>query len=245
MPQLPGFSDNPFQSRDDVLRASGALLKGLVPYKSACGARIKLSTATGTGFDETAAQLEGFARPLWVVADLLKYPKDCPLIDNLHLSSWVRGLMAGTDPNSQSYWGDVGDHDQRMVEMEPIAYALLSAPVSFLSPPRSSKFSDLVENDRAKYMLKKWLRSINEKVVPPSNWRWFRILVNLALVKSLEIPYRAVKKIMDADFEVLDSFYIADGWSSDGLWADDKKQADYYSGSFAIQVNMFKSSLIF
>ena len=40
---------------------------------------------------------------------------------------------------------------------------------------------------------------------------------------------------MDADFDVLDSSYIGDGWSSDGVWSEDKKQVDYYSGSFAIQ----------
>ncbi|KAK7216319.1 hypothetical protein V2G26_004322 [Clonostachys chloroleuca] len=40
---------------------------------------------------------------------------------------------------------------------------------------------------------------------------------------------------MDADFDLLDSFYIEDGWSSDGKWSQERKQADYYSGSFAMQ----------
>ncbi|KAF5724959.1 hypothetical protein FMUND_304 [Fusarium mundagurra] len=40
---------------------------------------------------------------------------------------------------------------------------------------------------------------------------------------------------MDADFELLDQFYLGEEWSSDGVWGDDKKQVDYYSGSFAIQ----------
>jgi hypothetical protein len=232
MPPLLGFSDNLFQTRDDVLLAATSLLGALTPYKSPCGARIKLSTATGTGFDEIAAQLEGFARPLWVVADLLALMPDTPESDptcsHLNLKSWVRGLQAGTDPNSTTYWGDVGDHDQRMVEMEPIAYGLLCAPLVFLQ-------GDHDIDQRQRNMILAWLRSINERVVPPSNWRWFRILVNLALVKSLGVPYHEVKSIIDADFEVLDSFYISNGWSSDGLWSADKKQADYYSGSFAMQ----------
>ncbi|KFY83817.1 hypothetical protein V500_09855 [Pseudogymnoascus sp. VKM F-4518 (FW-2643)] len=239
MPPLLGFSDNPFQSRDDVSRAATSLLKPLTPYKSSCGARIKLSTATGTGFDEVAAQLEGFARPLWVVADLLAAEPTAPAtasgVDDLDLNSWIRGLEAGVDPSSDTFWGYSGDHDQRMVEMEPIAYALLSAPSVFLTAPPSAPGLDPHVDYQKRDRIVAWLRSINEKIVPPSNWRWFRILVNLALVKSCGVPYDEVKPFMDADFKILDSFYIADGWSSDGLWSADKRQADYYSGSFAIQ----------
>ena len=239
MPPLLGFSDNPFRSRDDVSRAATSLLKPLMPYKSSCGARIKLSTATGTGFDEVAAQLEGFARPLWVVADLLGAQPTAPAtasgVDDLDLNSWIRELESGVDPRSDTFWGHLGDHDQRMVEMEPIAYALLSAPLAFLSAPPSASGLDPQLDYQKRDRVVDWLRSINEKIVPPSNWRWFRILVNLALVKSCGVPYDEVKPFMDADFKILDSFYIADGWSSDGLWSSDKRQADYYSGSFAIQ----------
>ncbi|KAH6713971.1 hypothetical protein BKA61DRAFT_551291 [Leptodontidium sp. MPI-SDFR-AT-0119] len=228
MPPLSGFSDNSFKSRDDVLLAATSLLAALEPYKSPCGARIKLSTATGTGFDETSAQLEGFARPLWVVADLLALLHTTSSgvhgAGNLDLESWVRGLEAGVDHESDSFWGVLGDCDQRMVEMEPIAYALLTAPAVFF-PSEVDKQQKLIA----------WLRSINDKEVPPSNWRWFRVLVNLALVKACGVPYDEVKPIMESDLAMLDSFYLADGWSSDGLWSTDKKQADYYSGSFAIQ----------
>jgi hypothetical protein len=239
MPPLSGFSDNPFRSRKDVMQAATSLLQALTPYKSSCGARIKLATATGTGFDEISAQLEGFARPLWVVADLLAAKSNVSAnestADHLDLNSWVRGLEAGVDPDSDTYWGNVGDHDQRMVEMEPIAYALLSSPSTF-SPilPISLGLASTVQDHKID-KITTWLRSINSKEVPPSNWRWFRILVNLALVKSCGVPYHEVKPRIDEDFKILDSFYLGDGWSSDGLWSDDKKQADYYSGSFAIQ----------
>ncbi|KFY31734.1 hypothetical protein V493_00816 [Pseudogymnoascus sp. VKM F-4281 (FW-2241)] len=239
MPPLSGFSNNPFQSRDDVLRAATSLLRPLTPYKSSCGARIKLSTATGTGFDEVAAQLEGFARPLWVVADLLAAEPTAPAttfgVADLDLQSWICGLGAGVDPRSGTFWGHCGDHDQRMVEMEPIAYALLSAPSEFLSAAPGAPGTDSQVDHKKRDQIVTWLWAINEMTVPPSNWRWFRVLVNLALVKSCGVPYDEVKPFMDADFEVLDSFYLADGWSSDGVWSADKRQADYYSGSFAIQ----------
>ena len=239
MPPLCGFSDNPFQSRDDVLRAATSILSALIPHKSSCGARVKLATGTGTGFDEIAAQLEGFARPLWVVADLLTIPPTASASafrnDPLDLDSWVRGLEVGVDPRSDTFWGNLGNHDQRMVEMEPIAYALLSAPSVFLPPLSNSLDTDSQVNQQKRDRVIEWLTSINHREVPSSNWRWFRVLVNLALVKACGISYREVKSFMDADFEVLDSFYLDNGWSSDGLWSTEKKQADYYSGSFAIQ----------
>ncbi|CAG8950425.1 hypothetical protein HYFRA_00006919 [Hymenoscyphus fraxineus] len=245
MPALLGFSDNPFQTRQDILNASLSLLKPLNQYKSPCGARIKLPTATGTGFDEIAAQMEGFARPLWVVADLLALesesgPGSGSGIQNmgednrgvllsqcrdLDLSSWIRGLISGVDPESEGYWGDVKDHDQRMVEMEPISYALLTAPESFFNSYSSDE----------KRKITTYLRSINSRHVPPSNWRWFRVLVNLALVKVCGVPYEEVKKVLQDDLDLLDTFYRGEGWSSDGLWSEEKKQVDYYSGSFAIQ----------
>lgn len=174
------------------------------------------------------------------MADLLALQSHSPQdeskseLADLDLQSCVHGLQAGVDPSPEEYWGKVGNHDQRMVEMEPIAYALLATP-SVFSSPCSSAAGIVPLREQQKENIKTWLRSINEREVPPSNWRWFRVLVNLALVKSCDVPYNEVKRFMDADFKVLDSFYRGEGGSSDGLWCDEKRQADYYSGSFAIQ----------
>ncbi|KZL63069.1 hypothetical protein CI238_05888 [Colletotrichum incanum] len=222
MPPLPGFSDNPFRCRADLLRAATAFLRPLEQYKSPASARIKLATNTAAGFDEVAAQLEGFARPLWVVADL--FNEDGGVAD-LDLGSWTRGVVAGTDPGSGEYWGDVEDIDQRMVEMESIAFTLLVAPEKFLSRC----------DGQAKSRLKEWLGQINRRTMPLSNWLWFRVLVNLALVKALGVAMEDVRETMDRDLRLLDSFYLGEGWTSDGLWCDERKQADYYSGSFSIQ----------
>ncbi|PSN65478.1 hypothetical protein BS50DRAFT_527895 [Corynespora cassiicola Philippines] len=230
MPALPGFSDNPFQTRSDLVCAALALLEPLEQYKSPHNARIKIATSTGAGFSETAAQLEGFARPLWVIADLLRLQAvdALPALSqtSLNLDSWIHGLKAGTDPESPEYWGDVSDFDQRVVEMESMAYALLLWPDAFVG---------LVDDERARTNLIKWLRQINHSKIPQNNWHWFRVLVNLALVRTLGVSLEEVKGHMEDSFRVLDGFYLSEGWSSDGLWGDDRKQADYYSGSFAIQ----------
>ncbi|EWY83157.1 hypothetical protein FOYG_13008 [Fusarium oxysporum NRRL 32931] len=219
MPGLPGFSDNPFRDRHDLLRAATAIIKPLEQYRSKSKARVKLYPSTAAGFDDVAAQLEGFARPLWAISGLVDKSTDPSL------RSWLRGIEAGVDPENPEYWGHLGSFDQRMVEMESIAFALLMEPQVILS----SLNSESLEN------LKQWLKQINSFDMPQNNWRWFRVLVNLALAKVLGSDEEKARQAMDADFELLDQFYLGEGWSSDGVWGDDRKQADYYSGSFAIQ----------
>jgi hypothetical protein len=220
MPPLSGFSDNAFRTRDDFVRAAIALIAPLSPYKSPEKARIKIATSSGAGFSETAAQLEGFARPLWVLPHVMHSNNATGQI-----KTWFDGFKAGTDPRSPEYWGDLGSFDQRMVEMESIAYALLSHATAF-------EFRD---DGSTKQNLITWLKQINLHNMPTNNWLWFRVMVNLALVKALGVPLGDVKHYIDDSLEVLDSFYLGEGWSSDGPWGDERKQADYYSGSFAIQ----------
>jgi hypothetical protein len=193
------------------------MLKPLEQYKSSQKAFIKLSAGTAAGFDEVSAQLEGFARPLWAIASLLAPASNADSL-SIDVDSWVSGLRAGTNPASSEYWGDLGDFDQRMVEMESIAYALLMAPEAFLSG------MDTMDREN----LERWLRQVNGRKMPENNWRWFRVLVNLALGSQGE-------GIVAQDLNMLDSFDLGEGWSSDGLWGNVRKQADYYSGSFAIQ----------
>lgn len=163
------------------------------------------------------------------MAELIKLnaldPTVYPYVYELDLDSWIIGLKNGVDPASPEYWGDVKDLDQRMVEMESIAYALLVSPSHFGFNYDQVARSNLVN----------WLRQINNHRMPLNNWRWFRVFVNLALVKTLYVPLEEVKRHIDDDLETLDSFYQDDGWSSDGPWGEDRRQADYYSGSFAIQ----------
>ncbi|KAL4924100.1 DUF2264 domain-containing protein [Aspergillus undulatus] len=221
MPPLSGFSNNPFKTRSDLVQAATALLSALEPYRSKSRARIKVPVATAAGFDEAAAQLEGFARPLWAVPFLFGETAN----KRLHLDRWVYGLQAGADPDRREYWGDLGDFDQRMVEQESIAIALLAAPEVFLG----------ALSDSARRNLINWLSQINDHKMPQNNWLWFRVFVNLALIKSLGQPREELEDQIAADLNKLDTFDIGEGWSSDGPWGDERKQADYYSGSFAIQ----------
>ncbi|OLN92830.1 hypothetical protein CCHL11_06720 [Colletotrichum chlorophyti] len=253
MPPLPGFSDNPFRTRSDLVQATLALLRPLLPHFSPSKGRIRVPVSSATHFDETAAQLEGFARPLWAVGALLLGDDPAP---HSHLSisinevvqPWIDGFVAGTDPEHPEYWGRINNTDQRMVEAEIVAFALLSAPGKIFDPL----------SQKSKENVKQWLQTLNGMEMPKNNWRWFRVFGNLALSKVCGVPFESVREEINSDLELLDTFYRFDGWSADGPWQTveqarsefeqyDKtgrrdavgigRQADYYSGSFAIQLS--------
>lgn len=246
MPPLAGFTDNPWLTRADFLTGTTALLKPLHPFFSPSHARIRLSPATGTHFDETAAQLEGFARPLWAVGALLRGDNSTEDLDSL-LQPWITGLAAGTDPEHDEYWGAISPTDQRMVEAEIVSFALLAAPDRLYG----------ALDARSRTNVANWLRGMVGKPMPLNNWRWFRVLSELALIKVCGASggeAELLRREMQADLAVLDGFYRRDGWSADGPWlpagaepegrgkgrrVDEEvgagRQVDYYSGSFAIQ----------
>lgn len=105
--------------------------------------------------DETAAQIEGFARPLWGLAPLLAGSTDYN-----KSKLWVKGMIAGTDPESPEFWGNMEDLDQRMVEACPIGYTLAIANKDFWDPL----------TDKQRENIANWLGSMNDKEMPNTNW---------------------------------------------------------------------------
>ncbi|KAE8330227.1 hypothetical protein BDV39DRAFT_190837 [Aspergillus sergii] len=234
MPPLRGFSDNPFRDKGDVIIATKALVEALEPYFSPGQARVRLPIYSGAHFDEVAADLEGFARPIWAIAAVSAESATTtdPTL-KAYAERLVSGLANGVDPGHPEYWGAIEDWDQRMVEAEAISFALLLAPKTFYEPLSAHSRSHLVT----------WLSGLNGKVMPKNNWRWFRIFANLAMHRVCGVPYEKVKEFIQEDFALLDTFQLGNGWAADGPWRKDAtdgeevygRQADYYSGSFAIQ----------
>ncbi|KAK3117642.1 hypothetical protein LTR53_000770 [Teratosphaeriaceae sp. CCFEE 6253] len=209
------FSKNPLKNRDDVIAACTSLLDPLATGFSPGCALVSVG-GTGAKCDETAVQIEGFARPLWGLAPLLAGGVE---YKNTHL--WTKGLISGTDPDGPEYWGAMEDLDQRMVESCPIGYTLAIAGDAFWDPL----------SDRQKTNVANWIGSMNDKEMPDTNWLWFRVFANLGL-KANGAPHSPDR--ITADMDHLDTFHRGDGWSNDGpgQWYT---QMDYYSGSFAIQ----------
>lgn len=151
------FSSNPLRSRDDVVAAVSSLLDPLLPGFSPQHSMVKVG-CTGTRFDETAAQVEGYARPLWGLAPLLAGGSTYA-----GTAQFVAGLVSGTDPKSPGFWGYMEDTDQRMVEACPIGFTLAVASKDFWEPL----------SDEQKKNVETWLESMNGKEMPNTNWYGF------------------------------------------------------------------------
>lgn len=195
-----------FDTEQDYIQALEMITEPLRDKlkKEGCSVRVG---STGAWYAQRAEIMETFARPLWGLVPLwYKGGGD----DELK-RTYLNGLIEGTDPQSDGYWGECGDCDQRYVEMAAVAYALLYVPEIVWEPMSTAQRSDF----------KRWLWQINEHKVCDSNWRFFRVLVNIAL-KHLGEEYSQSR--LDEDLSRIDEFYLGGGWYMDGP----QHQKDYY-----------------
>lgn len=118
------FAQVPITDRASVQELLRTLLDPLEPFFSPQKARVKCPGATAVRFDQTASEVEGFARPIWGLACLLAGGGQYRGTE-----WWIQGIRAGTDPESPEYWGYPRDNDQRMVEMCPLGDYLMILPV--------------------------------------------------------------------------------------------------------------------
>jgi hypothetical protein len=197
--------NSPLSSRADVQDAVRALWTPVAARLSAGGARARLGH-TGAHFPDAAAELEGFARPLW---GLVPFAAGGGEVD------WepvLRGLAAGSDPEHPEFWGWAGDKDQRLVEMAAIGLALALVPERLWDPLPGG----------ARDNLARWLSRINDAAMPDNNWLFFRVLVNEWLAKVGAAGHDPAAET--AALDRLESFYLGDGWYGDGPG----DRADYY-----------------
>ncbi len=181
------------------------LAEPLVPYASPGGARITLGVNIAHHGD-AAADLEGYARPLWGLAPLAAGGGDFA-----HWDLWARGLAAGTDPAHPEYWGDIGGLDQRQVETAAIGFALALAPEHFWDPLTGK------ERDR----VGAWLASSLDRPTPGNNWNFFPVMVGLGLDR---VGYAHDREARHARLDRLETYALGEGWYADG----DTEQRDYY-----------------
>ena len=158
-PPAAPFQHNPLKTREDLGNFLVDLLDPLATHTSPGGSRIHLGH-TATHFDETAAQLEGFSRPIWGLASLLAGGGSYA-----GTKRWVAGLQNGTDPQCPEWWGNMRDKDQRMVECAAIGFSLAVA---------KEQLWDSLSN-AAKGNFEAWLGGMNDKQMPNTNWLWFRV----------------------------------------------------------------------
>jgi hypothetical protein len=191
------LNGNPLKSRDDVARALTDLFNPLLPYFSEGRARVRLDGGAAH-FDRIAADVEGFARPLWGVTP---HVAGGGRFD--HWQLYRDGLANGMDPDHPEYWGTVSFTDQRMVEMAAIGFTLRMLPDEVWHPLPQ----------RAKDNIAAYLTHIRKYDFADNNWKFFRILVDLGLEEvGVDFDRSLTEKYLDE----LDGFYLGDGWYRDG-----------------------------
>lgn len=198
---------NPLRTRQDLIRAASGILCPLTDCMTPGKARIYVGNGSAH-YSEDVSGMECWSRALWALVPMLA--GGCHEAEKLW-PLWQEGLIHGTDPAHQEYWGDIRSCDQRMVEMAVIGCGLCFAPEYFFAPL----------NETQQQNLYKWLNQINLYDMPKNNWRFFRILVNIGFLKN-GLPVDEAR--MREDMDLLESHYTADGW-----YFDYPTKRDYYT----------------
>ena len=203
------LQDNPLKDYNDIKNALLDLLKPYFNFMSQGCARIDTGLPSAT-FSNNAFYLEGFARILWGIIPYLAGGNEYKDYDKV-----ITGISNGVNPEHPEFWGIPGNYDQLLVEMAAFGYALCLIPEKIWDPL----------SQKAKDNFSDWLSYINKKEIPNCNWIFFRILINCGLQKVGAKEFN--KKLLDESFNIVEKFYIKDGWYNDGF-INDRRARDYY-----------------
>ena len=201
------IQSNPLRTREDLRRAAADMLQPLTECMTPGKARIYVSQGSAH-YPEDVAGMECWSRALWALVPMMA--GKCPEAGELW-PLWLEGMIHGTDPEDEEYWGDIRDYDQRMVEMAVMGCGLCFTPDTFLAPL----------NEGQRRNLYNWLNQINEYDMPKNNWRFFRILVNIGFLRNgMPVDETRLKEDMD----LVESHYTENGW-----YFDYPTKRDYYT----------------
>ncbi len=194
-----------WDSYEEVLIGFKMMLEPFKEKMSGSG-HIDLGKNHGAIYDEETSQMETFSRLVWAIGPYLSQNEDDFLKAEIHDS-----FVAGTEPESNHYFGKLENYSQKFVEMAALVTCLLLN--------KDTIWQDF--NTKEKVNIANWLLQINERKIPKNNWCFFRILVNVTM-KNLDMTYS--QEMIDQDFAFVDSCYQGKGWYYDGK----ESQRDYY-----------------
>lgn len=194
------------ETKNDVQNLLCSWYDAVMPYFSDGKAFLKLAPS-GVHYSDRASWVEGFSRLLWGIVPLT-------MGGGTHeITSVIRqGIINGTNPNHEEYWGDISECNQYFVEMAAISYAILFTKESFYdSLPKETQNNLCI-----------WLDKINKSDIGNNNWNFFRVLVDLAFEK---VGYSFDDTLYKKSLENIDKLYREDGWYIDG----EEGTYDYYN----------------
>ncbi len=200
-------------TRRHVVDLADRSLLALRPWATRDHARFDLP-GPSSGSGPISDGLEGFARSFLTAGFRLSGTNVDP---HDHAGWYARGLVAGTDPDSEEHWPSLGERGQARVEAAAIAIALHES--------RRWIWDGLPS--RAQERIIDWLAGSIGAKYSFSNWRWFQN-VTQAFLRSVGGPYD--KTELEENLEFLDSCYLGDGWYSDGRPDGRGGNVDWYAG---------------
>jgi hypothetical protein len=196
----------------------GYFLSGAVKYTDAAGSRIHYPGApSNNGYKFTG--LEGFARTGTMLAAWVASGRDPVVIDTvsgrpIDLVSYLRrALLAGTDPKSSGYWGDIRNWDPRMVEAADVARIVWMT--------RAQIWWQLDQQRRAQVAA--WLRQGDGRTTPGTVWLLFPLTVDMVL-RSLGATASGAELVSSPNYVRFKQNYLGNGWFS-----DPPQGADFYN----------------
>ena len=196
------------QTKQDFIDALSGIINPLKGYYTPGKAGIKLGEF-GVQYSDDIAKMEAFSRVLWGLAPLWGGGAEIEDFDKICL----QGIINGTDPESEEYWGllPTDTSDQRLVEMAAIGLGLVLAPHKLWNPL----------TDKQKENFYNWLNQANTVPCGDNNWKFFPVLVNLGF-KTVGAPYN--EEVVKHSISRFHSYYRSRGWYHDG----NTDQCDYY-----------------
>jgi hypothetical protein len=161
--------------------------------------------------------LEGFARTAPLFAAWLYSGRPRDIIDRQTGKSYdvvtllQNGLLAGTDPSSPNYWGDIHDDDHRIVEAADIARVLWLT---------RDKIWVRLDEAKKKRLATWLLQTKTARISFRNNWILFPVVVE-AFLKN--VGY--LEEFDHRNFDEFKTNYLQNGWFRDGP----NGRVDYYN----------------
>ena len=207
MPEKP--EQTPYEQ---CLLAAEKLLAPLVKLMAPGAASLPLE-GQASDHGELADVLETFARPCLLAAHWLSANFEDTTTGETHgftrdeVAKWFReGLVAGTDPKSQVYWGPVTNYHQHCVEMGALVLALEIA--------RDHLWAPLEDADKQQVLA--WMRTARGCGFHRNNHMFFGVLPLCFLITE-GAASSGDQELALRWMDILESMYLKDGWFVDGM----------------------------
>ncbi|NBD37154.1 MAG: DUF2264 domain-containing protein [Verrucomicrobia bacterium] len=160
---------------------------------------------------EMADRLEAYSRPsllaaFWLQMEAVPEEKDRHGVEREKVAEWFRqGLILGTDPEHEQYWGHLTNYHQHGVEMALLAIALDVAREHLWDPLREEEKDQVAD----------WLGQMRGNPRYWNNHMFFSILT-LEFLREYGYGERGDKATVDYYFKQLEKMHHGGGWFLDG-----------------------------